>query len=130
MKKFLLFLLLILLIVPILTTAQGLVPCGQEGKPRCELNDIFELVLRVFKFLVYDISTVLAGLGIVIGGILILISGGPGGANPITGIASPNMYSTGKRIITGAIFGWFLIWGAWLIIHTVCLAIGPSLLSC
>lgn len=152
MKKFsLILLLLVLLIAPIVTSAQalcddssggtdGIVPCGRTPNPpppvpgvtppppvpncRCELGHIFILAKNIFKFIVYDISTPLAGLIIVIGGILILISGGPGGANPITGIASPNMYSTGKKIVMGAILGWFLIWGAWLIIHTVLLALG------
>ena len=120
-----------------------LVPCGQgsstiqgtdpKGNPtqvpnpdfhRCELADVFKLIENVYNFVVLYISTPLAGLGVVIGGVLILISGGPGGANPITGIASPNLYSRGKSIVTGSIFGWLLIWCAWLIINSVLIAIG------
>ena len=115
---------LILLTTPISTTAQGLVPCGQPGAPRCELGDLFTLIANIFNFIVVYISTPLAGLAIVLGGVLILVSGGPGGKNPITGIASPNLYSTGKNMVVGAFIGWFLIWGAWLIIKTVTLAIG------
>src|SRR3989344_345860 len=116
-KYFFAFLLLVLFLVPVLTFAQGLVPCGQgsptnpDGTPnpswrRCELADLFTLIINVYNFLVIYISTPLAGLGIVLGGVLILISGGPGGSNPVTGIASPNMYNKGKSIVTGAILGW------------------------
>ncbi len=102
-----------------------LVPCGQDPAVRCEFNDIFKLILNVYNYLII-IATSLAGLGIVIGGVFILISGGPGGSNPITGIASPNMYNKGKTIITGSIFGIVLIWGAWLIIRVVLLTIGAD----
>ena len=66
----------------------------------------------------------MAGLIIVIGGILILISGGSGGSNPVTDVAIPNMYNQGKNMVTGAIYGIILIWGAWLIIHTILWTIG------
>lgn len=136
MKKFfLIFLLLILFLMPVLTIAQGLVPCGKgdptlpDGSPnpdwkRCELADLFKLVENVYGFIVLYIATPLAGLVIVMGGVIILISGGPGGLNPITGIASPNLYNTGKNMVTGAILGMFLILGGWLIINTVLNIIG------
>lgn len=118
------FLLIGLLVTPVFALAQGLVPCGNEGQPRCELADIGQLLLNVFNFVVFYLATPLAGLGIVIGGILIMISGGPGGKNPVTGIASPNMYSTGTKIITGAVLGVFLIWTSWIIVDSVLKAIG------
>ncbi len=108
--------------------AQGLVPCGQggPGAPRCELADIFTLVLNVYGFIVFYIAMPLAGLMIVVGGILMMISGGPGQTNPLTGIASPNLYNTAKNTLTGAIFGILLIWLSWLIVHSILLAIGYS----
>jgi len=115
-----------LLLISGITYAQGLVPCGQPGKPRCELGDLFTLVRNIYNFIVLYISTPLAGLIIVIGGILMMISGGPGSPSPITGVASPNLYNTAKNMISGAIFGWFLIWGSWLIIHTLLWALGVA----
>ncbi len=112
----------LLFLISEITQAQGIVPCGQPGAPRCELSHIFVLILNVYNY-VLIIATSLAGLGIVIGGILIMISGG--GAVSIPGVAAgPNLYSTGTKIISGSIFGIVLIWGAWLIINTVLLAIG------
>lgn len=115
--------------------ADGLVPCG-TGSPtnpdgtinsywrRCELKDLFTLALNVYNFIVLKIATPLAGLLIVIGGVLIMISGGPGGKNPVTGVVSPNLYTTAKNMIKGAAIGIFLIFGSWLIINIVLTAIG------
>ena len=104
-------------------TDGSIVPCGQYSNCRCDLADVRELFLRVYIW-VLGIGTSLASLGIVLGGILIMISGGPGGTNPVTGIASPNMYNRGKQMITGCILGLILIWCAWLIIHTFAVIIG------
>jgi len=90
---------------------------------RCELYHIFLLVLNVYKFVIWTIAIPLAGLLIMIGGILLLISGG--GAASIPGIAQgPNLYNTGKKIIAGAIFGLLLIMGSWVIINIVLMILG------
>lgn len=91
---------------------------------RCELAHVFILALNVYNFIVKYIATPLAALLVVVGGALMLISGGPGGANPITGIASPNLYSTAKNIIMTAILGIILIFSSWVIINVVMMAIG------
>mgnify|MGYP001562348584 CR=1 FL=1 len=123
-KYFFTFLLLITLFSPVLAFAQGLVPCGQPNTPMCKLEDIFVLISNVYNFIVWKIATPLAGILVVIGGVIIMISGGPGGANPVTGIVSPNMYNKGKSIVTGAIGGWLLVFCSWLIINAVLLALG------
>ena len=114
---------------------QGLVPCG-TGSPtkpdgtldpawrRCELSDIFKLILNVYNFIILYIATPLAGLLIVIGGVLIIVSGGPGGRNPVTGVISPNLYSKAKDMILWTVVAIFLIFGSWLIINIVLIAIG------
>ncbi len=122
-KYFLVSLLLVLSLIPILSAAQTpLVTCGQPGGARCELKDIFDLVLNVFNFILL-IAAPLAGLMVVIGGVMIMVSGGPGAAGP-GGVASPNLYSRGKTILWGAVLGLVLILTSWLIIHSVLDAIG------
>lgn len=124
-KLFGVFLLVSLLVIPVFAFAQDpIVPCGGEGQAQCGIADIGRLFLNIFNFIVVYVSIPLAGLGIVIGGVLIMISGGPGGANPITGIASPNMYSKGKTIITGSILGILLIWTSYLIMNSILQALG------
>ncbi len=124
MKKILLFFILLVTFLAPQLAMSALVPCGNDGQNPCTLSDFFVLIRNVYDFMVWTIALPIAGLMIMIGGILILISGGPGGANPITGAISPNLYSTAKNIITYSIIGVVLIFGSWLIIDAVLKAIG------
>jgi hypothetical protein len=113
MRKIFLAILLSLFIIPVLVTAQGLVPCGHgnptdPGFKKCTIADFGVLVLNVFNFIVFWISTPLAALLITIGGIMLLISGG-----------NPGLVGLANRMIWGAIWGLLLIWGSWLIVNTV-----------
>ncbi len=112
-----------------INNGNGIVPCGTSvisynagvlmtGCP-CELGHFFVMLLKIFRFLLWNLATPIAGLMIVIGGLLILLSGGPGGNNPVTGIASPNMYSTGKKIIMFSIMGVVTMFCAWVIINVL-----------
>ena len=133
-KYFLVFLALftLLFLVSGMTYAADLVPCGQgsptmlgadaDGNPiqvpdpnwhRCEFSDIFVLILNVYNFILLKIATPFAGLMIVIGGVMLLASGG-----------NPNLASLARRILWGAFLGILLIFGAWLIVHTVLFAVG------
>lgn len=123
-KIFLIFLLLSVSLTPVLTTAQGLVPCGHgsptntDGKPnpnfkKCKITDIGILFLNIFNFIVFWISIPMASLVIVTGGVILLISGG-----------NPSMAGWAKKMIWGAVIGIVLILGSWVIIDTVLKAIG------
>lgn len=127
MKKFffsfILFILLVAFLVP--QPAMGaLVPCGnvppanfvgpptQDQQP-CTLSDFFVLIANVYNFIVFNIATPLATLMVVIGGILMLLSG-----------INANWFNTGKNMIKWSIIAILLIWSAVLIIDTVFKAIG------
>ncbi|MDO8530287.1 MAG: hypothetical protein Q7S10_02685 [bacterium] len=94
-------------------TNGGLVPCGQFPDCRCEIKDFFIMLRWIFDFIVKVIAAPLAGLLIVVGGVLILLSG-----------INANWYATGKRLITWAIISFLLILGSWLIVDIVLKAIG------
>ena len=91
----------------------SLVPCGQDPTCPCEISDFFEMILRVYNFLVWVIALPLAGLLIVVGGILLLVSGG-----------NPGRIETSKKMLWGAAIGVFLIFGSWVIIDFILKAIG------
>jgi len=96
----------------------GLVPCGREVVNGivicpCQLYHVGILFLNIFNFIVLQISVPLAGLLIVIGGVVLVFSGG-----------NPGLASLAKRILWGAIIGILLIWGSYLIIKTVLSVIG------
>jgi len=63
--------------------------------------------------MVWYISIPLAGLIIVAGGVMLLVSGG-----------NPGLVSLGKRMLWGAIIGILLIFCSWVIIKAVLTAIG------
>ncbi|MDO8486179.1 MAG: hypothetical protein Q7S77_00570, partial [Candidatus Staskawiczbacteria bacterium] len=114
MKKiFLLTISLFLFLTPVLGSAQGLVPCGNPGQPACTIELFFEMLNRVFNFIVYFIATPLAILMLSIGGIMILISAG-----------NPNLASKGKNILYIATIGLVLVFGAWLIINFILTTLG------
>ena len=105
--------------------ANSLVPCGQSPGCRCELRHLFVMALRIYNFIVWTIAVPLAGLLIVAGGILIMVSGGPGAANPVTGsISGTSLYSKGKSILTGSVAALIFIFGSWLFISIVLRLIG------
>lgn len=111
MKKHLfIFISLVLLIflLPVLASAAGLVPCGGPDEDPCEISHFFQMLYRIYDFLIKWIAFPLAVLGVTIGGVLILISAG-----------SPNLLGLGKKILYSAIIGLVLVFCSWLIINTI-----------
>ena len=112
MKKFLFsFVLLAVLVIFLVPqpAVGAIVPCDDN----CTIADFFKLIANVFNFIVLNIATPLAGLIIVIGGVLILLSG-----------VNAKWYDTGKSMIKIAIIAILLIWGSVLIINTLFAALG------
>ena len=114
MKKVLLsFILLSLFLTPVLVSAQGLVPCGNPGQPNCTINLFFEMLNRIFNFIVYFIATPLAILMMTIGGIMILISAG-----------NPSWAGLGKQALIWSSIGLALVFGSWLIVNFILRTLG------
>lgn len=113
MKKNLLGFILLLFLAPVLANAQGLVPCGNPEQPACTIELFFEMLNRIFNFIVYFIATPLAILMLTIGGILIMISAGnPGWAN------------MGKNILLVSAWGLVLVFCSWLIVNFILTTLG------
>jgi hypothetical protein len=83
-----------------------LVPCGGSQDP-CTWCHFGKLIENIIDFLMYLVFP-LAVLMIVIGGILIMTSGG-----------SSSRFSKGKEMITGAIIGILIALISWMIIDTI-----------
>ncbi len=98
-------------LVPNLVTANGLVPCGDNG--RCTWADFEKMIGNIVGFILFTIVPVVAGLMFVIGGIILLVSGG-----------SPELKSLGKKIMITTIIGTVIAYGAWVIIDFILKAIG------
>ena len=118
MKKALLIgLFLVLFLIPVLTSAQApFVRCGNAGQNSCTICDFFATLTYIYNFLVLDIATPLAIIGITIGAILMMISAG-----------NPQLLSLGKHIFYMAVIGLVLVFCSWLIINTLLTAMGYNL---
>ncbi len=84
--------------------AAGLVPC--EGT-KCTKEDLLQLGANVFNFMI-DAAFILAALFIMIGGAMMLVSGG-----------SPNTLARGKKTITAAVVGLVIVLTAWVLVNTL-----------
>jgi hypothetical protein len=91
-----------------------LVQCGTSSTAPCTYKHFFELLGRIFGYLVV-LAVPLAVLGIGIGGAMIIFGG-----------ASPNMMTQGKDAIKYSIIGLFCAAGAWLIINAVIVGLGAE----
>lgn len=85
----------------------GIVPECDQGYCT-EIGKISELINNVNNFIVKQLVTALGILFFVIGGIVLLVSGG-----------KPELKTLGKNIIVATVIGMALAWGAWAIIKFI-----------
>ncbi|MBI3089003.1 MAG: hypothetical protein HYY99_01975 [Candidatus Colwellbacteria bacterium] len=95
--------------------AAGLVPdCGGidpitgQPQPQCTENDFIALIVKVINFAIHDIAFPLVVLFFLIGGFLLLTSGG-----------SPNRIEQGKKAMTGAVIGLVIVLTSVVLINTL-----------
>lgn len=96
----------------------SLVPCGPTSlgfDQECNTCQLFQLAQNIIKFVSVDVAPALAIFMLVVGGILMITSGG-----------SEKNYEKGKTVITSAIIGILIIWLAWLIINTILTKVAPG----
>lgn len=89
---------------------KGIVTC--DG-PDCTIQDFFEMLVRIYDFIVRTVAVPLAVIALVVGGIFIMISAG-----------NPAIFGKGKEIIKWAIIGLVLTFCSYLIVDFIMRAIG------
>jgi len=102
--------LLSIIFIPVLASADGLVPCTGAN---CTICSFFQMLANIYDFIVKMIATPLAVIALSVGGIMMMVSSG-----------NPNLASNGKKVIYAAIIGLLLVWCSWLIIDFVLQTIG------
>ena len=107
----LLFCLLLIILIPI-SAGAAIVTCNG---PNCKIEDFFDMLGKIYDFIVKTIATPLAIIAVSVGGILMLISAG-----------NPEMFGLGKKVLWSAIIGLVLAYGSWIIIDFILKAIGAS----
>jgi hypothetical protein len=104
---------LILLIMPVLSFAEGLVPCGKAGQPECNFNTFMDLINNVIKFILVKLAVPIAAVMFFYAGFKMVTSGG-----------SAESKTQAKSIFTNTALGVAFVAGAWLIIRTVLFILG------
>lgn len=95
-------------------TSPPLLPCGTPGGPSCSsICQIFILFQRLIYFGITLVFFAIAPVLFIWGGVMLLISAG-----------SPEKISSGKKILTGTIFGIGLALGSFIIVNTFFWAMG------
>jgi len=104
------------LLVPQISLARGLVPCGGEGEPDCQTCHVVDLAQNVTSWFVAILS-IIAAIIIVIAGIQMVTSGGNTAAK-----------TAAKNKMTNMLIGFVLVLGSWLLIDTgLRMLLNPSL---
>lgn len=103
-----------LLAVPVLLLAQGLVPCGNDGQPGCQLCYAVVLVDNIISWLV-GVLFVIAAIIFVVAGFQLVTSGG-----------DVSRKEAAKKKFTNTIIGFVIVLAGWLLIDTGMKALLPA----
>lgn len=111
MKKFLVFIILVLFLVPTFSFAQGannrLIPCDGAN---CDFNHLMQLLNNIIKYIIL-ISAPVAASVIAYAGFIIMTSG------------VSDKISQAKEMIKKVVIGFVFILGAWIIVDTILIAL-------
>lgn len=109
MKKKTLLIIFFLSLLPLVSSAQGLVPCGPgTGKEVCQLCDLFQLFANIVQFLLVVIVPPVAALFFVWGGILFY-----------TAMGDSSKITAAKNVLTSVIIGIAIVYGAHFIVSMI-----------
>lgn len=99
-----LILLAVLMLIPIVSFAAGLVPCGGDGEPACEACHLVEMLSGLLDWLVGILTVVFS---------LILVTAG---FNLVTSSGNVAAKAKAKSMITNAFVGFVIVLSAWLLV--------------
>ncbi len=106
----------ILIVIPLVTSANGLVPCGPgTGKEVCQLCDLFQLFANIVEFLLVVIVPPLAALFFVWGGILFY-----------TAMGDSSKITAAKNVLTSVLIGLAIVYGAHFLVSMILGALGAG----
>lgn len=109
--KFLIYVLLFLIfIVPVLSSADGLVPCNDSS---CGFTDLMTLVNNVINAILL-LAAPIAAIMFAYAGFLLVTAGGE----------SAGAKTKAKSIFTNAVFGFIIALAAWLVVKLILTTLG------
>lgn len=107
-------LLVLFFVLPLVVSAQGLVPCGIKygsaaQKHLCTACDIFTLLQTILNTTYTYVAAPVAALMMGWGGLYMIFGG----------FGNPRMYESGKKILGNAVIGLAIIFISWLAVDTL-----------
>ncbi|MFA6257545.1 MAG: hypothetical protein WC671_00860 [Candidatus Paceibacterota bacterium] len=107
-------LIFLILIVPALSLADGLVPCDNSAEKLCDFNAFMALINKVIHFILFNLVIPIAAIMFAYAGFLLITAGGE-----VAGARTK-----AKGIFFNAVFGLIIAVAAFLIIRTVLSILG------
>ncbi len=98
--------------VPAHAALTPLVQCGTSTTGACTMCDIFKLFKRIIDYVAFTLVPIIAGLLILMAGFYILLGG-----------ASPEMVSTGRKMLTNTLIGVAIIYGSWMVTNFILISL-------
>lgn len=103
-----------MLVMPVFSLAQGLVPCGKGNSASCDFNDLMTLVNTVIDYVFKYLAVPIAAIMFAYAGIILVTAGGE----------AASARTKAKGIFTNAAIGLVIAAAAWLIIKTILSILG------
>jgi len=94
------------LLFPFTTKAAGLVPCGGEGEPLCNICYIFVLIDNIFDFFSLKIVPPISIILLIVAGFMMVVS-----------LGGQKWILFARRLIKSVIIGTLVFYGAWMVIN-------------
>jgi hypothetical protein len=103
----------LMLIMPVVSLADGLVPCDNSAGNLCDFKQLMNLVNTIIHFALFYMAIPIAAIMFAYAGFELVSSGG-----------STEKRGLAKKVFTDAVIGLVLAAAAWLIIRTILLILG------
>lgn len=106
------------LLLPMVSWAAGLVPCGGQGEPPCQFCHLFVLFKNIVDFLLVPsplnnnipLVPLIATVMVVIAGVMFMLA-------HLEAIGKPDWINQAKSLLWAVFWGLIIIYGAWLIVN-------------
>ena len=116
MRKLIIVVSLLILAAAPAALAAGLVPCGGDGEPACQLCHFFVMGKNIIDTLLLSIIPPIAILFVIIGGAYFILGSG----------YDSTLISKAKAIFWSVGVGLLIIYGSWLVVNLFFTVIGVA----
>lgn len=103
------------LFLPFITKAEGLVPCGGIGEPKCTTCHIFVLLNNIFDYLSFKIIPPIFLMGVIIAGAIMVFS-----------LGGEKLVVLSRKLLKSTVVATLIFYGGWMIINFALTILGVA----